>query len=271
MTIPEEAKVAARLAVLENYGRIDCPPFLLTTLNGFAHAALTAAAPHLAAVRVNAQPNITRPIVGIENRTAQEVFDIMRDRILSALEPSAGRAAVLEEAARLVETHAYTVSNAGPRLEPSKMAKDDQHHATIAAAIRALTYQQPDKLADRSENEPGAQREHALHPVADKPDEAGAQGEVTTAARDVLAERSRQIEAEGWTPEHDDQHKAGELAKAATCYASVYPLAASYWPWDLKWWKPSDRRRNLVKAGALIIAEIERLDRLPTPPSSEVS
>lgn len=28
------------------------------------------------------------------------------------------------------------------------------------------------------------------------------------------------------------------------------------------WWKPKDRRRNLVKAGALIVAEIERLDRL---------
>lgn len=72
-------------------------------------------------------------------------------RILSALEPSApdigkpitapsaAREMALEEAARLVETHAYIVSNAGPRLEPSKTAKDDQHHATIAAAIRALS------------------------------------------------------------------------------------------------------------------------------------
>lgn len=33
------------------------------------------------------------------------------------------------------------------------------------------------------------------------------------------------------------------------------------WPWHRVWWKPSTRRRNLVKAGALILAEIERLDR----------
>ena len=79
--------------------------------------------------------------------------------------------------------------------------------------------------------------------------------------RDVQAERQRQISAEGWTPEHDDAHTKRELAAAATCYASVYPLAASYWPWDLEWWKPTDHRRNLVKAGALILAEIERLDR----------
>ncbi len=86
-------------------------------------------------------------------------------------------------------------------------------------------------------------------------------GALSNAATDVLAERQRQINAEGWTPEHDDAHTNRELAKAATCYASQYPLAASYWPWDLGWWKPADHRRNMVKAGALILAEIERLDR----------
>jgi len=40
----------------------------------------------------------------------------------------------------------------------------------------------------------------------------------TPAARDVLAERQRQVTAEGWTPEHDDSHKAGSLAAAAACY-----------------------------------------------------
>jgi hypothetical protein len=81
------------------------------------------------------------------------------------------------------------------------------------------------------------------------------------AIEEIVAERKRQIEAEGWTPEHDDAHVDGALAKAATCYASVFPLAPSYWPWDLQWWKPTSRRRNLIKAGALIVAEIERLDR----------
>ena len=86
------------------------------------------------------------------------------------------------------------------------------------------------------------------------------------AVLDVAAERRRQIEAEGWTPEHDDEHSVGELAKAAACYvlvsAGFNPDATiNVWPWHRLWWKPSDKRRNLVKAGALILAEIERLDR----------
>ena len=104
------------------------------------------------------------------------------------------------------------------------------------------------------------------------------------AADDVLAERHRQVEVEGWTPKHDDTHSRGEMACAAACYATGSDLwtgheqtdrkgrptligAARVWPWS-GWWKPADRRHNLVKAGALILAEIERLDRLPAPPSS---
>lgn len=86
------------------------------------------------------------------------------------------------------------------------------------------------------------------------------------AGRDVLAERQRQISAEGWTPEHDDKHTDGELAAAAACYANPIQVRSggvpSAWPWDRKWWKPRDRRSDLVRAGALILAEIERLDRL---------
>jgi hypothetical protein len=97
------------------------------------------------------------------------------------------------------------------------------------------------------------------------------------AARDVLAERQRQIEIEGWTLEHDDTHSNGEMARAGAAYAYHAGLsgerrAARFpqgWPvgWALSWWKPTDRRRDLVKAGALIIAEIERLDRLPSVPA----
>jgi hypothetical protein len=101
---------------------------------------------------------------------------------------------------------------------------------------------------------------------------------------EISAERLRQVEVEGWTPEHDAEHGEGELAMAAGCYAIGHPgevkggywagagrdgsddywipLKASLWPWDIKWWKPSDRRHDLVKAAALIVAEIERLDRL---------
>lgn len=86
------------------------------------------------------------------------------------------------------------------------------------------------------------------------------------AARDVLAERQRQIGAEGWTPEHDDAYADEQLARAAVCYALPQgnyeiPEPPEFWPWDAAWWKPGDRRRELIKAGALILAEIERLDR----------
>jgi len=91
------------------------------------------------------------------------------------------------------------------------------------------------------------------------------------AARDVVAERRRQISEEGWTAEHDEQHANGEMARAAACYAAHSSwtsdgrragVAMPYgWPWGREWWKPKDRRRDLVRAGALIIAEIERLDR----------
>lgn len=92
---------------------------------------------------------------------------------------------------------------------------------------------------------------------------------VTAAAADVLAERKRQVTTEGWTPEHDDQHVNFEMAIAGGLYAisavdSHHKLrnsAPSAWPWDRKWWKPDGPRRDLVKAGALILAEIERLDR----------
>lgn len=104
------------------------------------------------------------------------------------------------------------------------------------------------------------------------------------AAIDVIAERRRQVSGEGWTPEHDDQHVGGEMARAAACYAiSDYSflrieaggnetIFSRLWPWEWSWWKPKNRRRNLVRAGALILAEIERIDRAaiicPAPPAS---
>lgn len=91
---------------------------------------------------------------------------------------------------------------------------------------------------------------------------------VSAALADVMAERQRQIEVEGWTPEHDDAHDHGQMAGAALCYlaqniphwARVHVLRC-YWPWDANWWKSTSHRRDLVKAAALILAEIERLDR----------
>lgn len=106
--------------------------------------------------------------------------------------------------------------------------------------------------------------------------------DMSKATEDVLAERQRQIEAEGWTEEHDDRHDDRSLALAGSCYAQQYVgrawLLEAYsdgeeryqldkmpddWPdsWDEEWWKPKNPRRDLVRAAALLIAEIERLDR----------
>lgn len=80
----------------------------------------------------------------------------------------------------------------------------------------------------------------------------------------IAAERKRQVEQEGWTPAHDDEHAHGELADAAVCYALARgsESGAAGWPWEPSWWKPSgDAVRDLTKAGALIAAEIDRLQR----------
>lgn len=96
---------------------------------------------------------------------------------------------------------------------------------------------------------------------------------------DIAAERRRQIEVEGWTPEHDDGHDADQLALAAAAYATparervqalrggakVYGIGSAslrtmLWPFDgLP--SPRERRRELIIAAALLLAEIERLDR----------
>lgn len=103
----------------------------------------------------------------------------------------------------------------------------------------------------------------------------------------IVAERKRQIEAEGWNDFHDDRYSRYELINAAVCYAlkateegSSSDNEAPYsdngpwafeWPWDYEWWKPSlgpdgvvrkeDAIRMLEKAGALLAAEIDRLLR----------
>jgi hypothetical protein len=103
----------------------------------------------------------------------------------------------------------------------------------------------------------------------------------------IAAERQRQIDVEGWTREHDQTHDDGALAWAAVCYAApetVYLVETRsdgvQWrePWPREWipnvgrgepgyvgWRRSrgDRVKQLVKAGALIAAEIDRLRAQP--------
>lgn len=92
----------------------------------------------------------------------------------------------------------------------------------------------------------------------------------------IHAERWRQQEEEGWTPEHDAEHSACELTMAAVSYAhhavgqangvcwpDDEPDVPATWPWDAEWWKPCvEPIRDLIKAGALIAAEIDRLQRV---------
>lgn len=99
----------------------------------------------------------------------------------------------------------------------------------------------------------------------------------------IAAERQRQIDEEGYTPEHDQEHGNGALAYAAACYAApeqifrvvqqrvgrdgeVYEMI---WhePWPRGWKRREfphgssreTRIRDLEKAGALIAAELDRL------------
>lgn len=99
---------------------------------------------------------------------------------------------------------------------------------------------------------------------------------LTEGSLEIAKERVRQINKEGWTPEHDDEHTDGELSSAACVYAmknelreldvmaqDIYKMGEAMWPWDEEWFKPTpnERVRELTKAGALIAAEIERLKR----------
>lgn len=121
---------------------------------------------------------------------------------------------------------------------------------------------------------------------------------MSKAIDDVLAERHRQIHSERWSSAHDDGHEGFELSEAAAAYASHVKARGwhfesdpamyraerpfppdkevfgwgditwpKYWSWD--WWKPKDPRRDLVRAAALIIADIERLDRCFSPSGGE--
>lgn len=98
-----------------------------------------------------------------------------------------------------------------------------------------------------------------------------------TGAELIATERQRQIEKEGWSSEHDDQHDRFELTKAAIVYAifsfnmgtTFLNFKAAFWPWEKQFWKPKGRIHNLTVAGALIAAEIDRLIRLRGVDSQE--
>lgn len=186
------------------------------------------------------------------------------------------------------------------RLEARATALAEETRTTAWATIRTsifahligvmprATYDHLEKAADEAVEALKNPTISWVFEALAEPCEAGeAQEWRSPAASDVLTERRRQTEVEGWTPEHDDEHSDRSMALAAACYAMFASLSdrqraatdmpasltvagktipgwaawLGIWPWARSWWKPKDRRRDLVRAGALILAEIERLDR----------
>ena len=80
---------------------------------------------------------------------------------------------------------------------------------------------------------------------------------------EVVAERQAQL-AKGFDEGHDDKYDQDELLNAGICYASNKDETAGKpvkWPWHYKWWKPANRRRNIIRALALLLAYVESTDR----------
>ncbi len=114
---------------------------------------------------------------------------------------------------------------------------------------------------------------------ADKEEAARREGENHKTRMHILNaiafERQRQIEGEGFDEERDDLiHTPGDLCAAGACYAQhaagtmndehvVHPNRTTplFWPWDAGWWKPKEPEADLIRAAALIVAELERIAR----------
>lgn len=95
----------------------------------------------------------------------------------------------------------------------------------------------------------------------------------------ISEERQRQINVEGYTEQHDSNHKTSEFVYAAIAYVESAKVGVNcseigntdeheimrrkkemrrYYPFGWSF-KPSTDIRDLVKAGALIAAAIDRL------------
>lgn len=104
--------------------------------------------------------------------------------------------------------------------------------------------------------------------------------------QEIRAERDRQVLEEGYEVAHDDAHGPAKLLRAAGAYidaaqqrlhvlhtlravgrdvSGLPPYADTAqpwdWPWSPEWWKPKDPRRDMVRAGALLLAALECADR----------
>lgn len=80
----------------------------------------------------------------------------------------------------------------------------------------------------------------------------------------VSDERDRQIITEGYDVQHDRNHHKNDLAYAAIAYAlhavGRARLAQDIWPFSPSSYKPKNRETDLIRAAALIIAELDRTE-----------
>jgi hypothetical protein len=173
------------------------------------------------------------------------------------------------ELLREVAHHAYHVLEASEESEIRAAAGADNVDALDAALQAFIDHCDPEGRGG-TDAHPAC---HFVDQVIADLDQA-----YVHVAMNLAGERHRQIAEEGFDAAHDDAHSEGQLARAAASYALVSIVEEGavdigyvsshlqkvlewLWPWSVDWWKPKDRRCDLVRAGALIVAEIERLDR----------
>lgn len=119
----------------------------------------------------------------------------------------------------------------------------------------------------------GVRRNIQYMSVYDRPQTAQAV-DLGTGIKAIASERERQLCMEGFSRDSDEQYREGELARAATAYVQLAAMDLQvgsrkhiasqeppfFWPWAPEWWKPVDARHDLVRAGALIAAQIDLID-----------
>jgi len=96
---------------------------------------------------------------------------------------------------------------------------------------------------------------------------------VKTGIELIAEEKTRLLSVAGRMPTGDRSDELGEIGQAARCYfrcAGPDKIAPMQWPWDDKYWKPGNRRDNLVASGALVRIEIERLQRFEKKINAEL-
>lgn len=213
-----------------------------------------------------------------EHCTADPIFTVMKRRLITGLDLDYDREVgwfrdgdqiTSEDAAALEAAYQEDFKVPGDYTRTG-IAEEWEHHATYVTMEAAEEFVSKKGDQYRVYVDSGC-RNHEwqalrafLLEIAKAPAAAPTAGDAQTApARDVLAERQRQIIGEGFITARDDGYTNLELADAAAQYAlqaGSWP-SLNVWPWNPDTFKEGIPREMLVKAGALILAEIERLDR----------